>query len=160
MELEVLRFSGGREATLGLLFDVSDGRRFLCFTLEDERRAVKKPGETCIPCGEYRLTLRNEGAMNERYRQRYPEIHRGMLWVRDVPSFEYILIHTGNKDDHTEGCLLVGDSASQNLTEEGQVGSSRNAYRRIYPPIAAAIERGEPATIRYVDYDSAQPHPG
>jgi hypothetical protein len=66
-----------------------------------------------------------------------------MLWLQDVPGFEHILIHPGNRDDDTKGCILVGDSASQNITEEGSIGSSRNAYRRIYPPIAAALEAGE-----------------
>jgi hypothetical protein len=47
----------------------------------------------------------------------------------------------------------VGDSSIQNITEEGMIGSSTAAYKRIYPPIAAALERGEEVIITYVDYD-------
>ena len=43
---EVLRFSSQEDSTLGMLFDVTDGRKFLCFTLEDEARDKKVKGET------------------------------------------------------------------------------------------------------------------
>ena len=38
MKLEVLRYSSQNESTLGMLFDVTEGREFLCYTLEDEYR--------------------------------------------------------------------------------------------------------------------------
>ena len=145
---------GQKFRPISLLFDVTEGRKVLCFTLEDERREIKVPGETCIPAGEYQLTLRTEGRHHQRYKDRYGENHKGMLWVRDVPDFTFILIHVGNKDDDTDGCLLLGDNAMQNLTEDGSITASRSAYQRVYPPIAAAIERGEDVSIHYVDYDS------
>jgi hypothetical protein len=156
MKLEVLRFSTQEETTLGLLFDVTEDRKFLCFTLEDEYRTVKEYGETRIPAGEYQISLRDEGGFHQRYRQRFPNIHKGMLWVMDVPNFEYVLIHIGNRDDDTAGCLLVGDTSQQNLTENGFIGSSTAAYRRIYPRIAEAIENGEQVTIEYIDYDTVE----
>lgn len=154
MMLEVSRFSSQKESTLGILYDVSVGRRFLCFTLEDEYRTKKVYGETRIPDGEYDLVLRTEGGFNKRYKQKFPNMHLGMLWVKDVPNFEYILIHIGNKDDDTAGCTLVGDTSTQNITEEGMVGSSTNAYKRIYPPIAKAIIDGKRVRIRYINYDT------
>ena len=59
----------------------------------------------------------------------------------------------GNRDDDTEGCLLVGDNCSQNVTEEGSITASRSAYERIYPKVAAALEQDEEVTITYIDYD-------
>ena len=77
-----------------------------------------------------------------------------MLWVRNVPGFEYILIHSGNTDEHTAGCLLVGDSQNENINKsDGFIGSSRTAYERIYPPIAEALKSGKSVTIEYIDYD-------
>ena len=155
MKLEVLRFSSENDSTNGLLFDVTDGRRFLCYTLEDEHRDVKKYGETRVPAGEYRITLRTVGGFHGRYLKKYGEMHKGMLWVRDVPNFEYILIHTGNTDEHTAGCLLLGNTQQTNFGDKnGFVGSSVDAYKRVYPPIAAALESGKEITITYTDFDS------
>ena len=155
MKLEVLRFSSQEDSTNGILFDVTEGRKFLCYTLEDEYRETKVMSETRIPAGTYKITLRTVGGHHGRYKVKYPEMHKGMLWVRDVPNFEYILIHTGNTDEHTAGCLLVGDSQQSNLIKsDGFTGSSTQAYKRIYPPIAAALEAGEEVTITYTDYDT------
>ena len=156
MELEVLRFSSEADSTHGLLFELTDvGKRFLCYTLEDEARVLKVRGETRIPAGTYKIELRKEGGFHARYTKKYPGIHRGMLHVTDVPNFEYILIHTGNTDEHTAGCLLVGDSQQNNaIKADGFVGSSTQAYKRIYPKIAQALEAGEEVTITYTDYDT------
>ena len=155
MDLEVLRISSQKDSTNGILFDVTDGKRtFLCYTLEDEHREEKVAGETRIPEGTYKITLRKVGGFHSRYSKKYGEMHKGMLWVRDVPNFEFILIHTGNTDEHTAGCLLVGDTQQANFgSSNGMVGSSVKAYKRIYPPIAKALEEGEEVNITYVDFD-------
>jgi len=155
MELEVLRFSSEADSTNGLLFDITNGeRKFLCYTLEDEHRDVKVMSETRVPAGTYQITLRTTGGHHAKYTKRYGEMHKGMLWVREVPNFKWILIHTGNTDEHTAGCLLVGDTQKINFGEsDGFVGSSTAAYKRIYPPIAKALEEGEEVTITYIDFD-------
>ena len=154
MKLEVLRISSQKDSTNGILFDITDGRKFLAYTLEDEYRDEKVMSETRIPSGTYKITLRTVGGFHSRYEAKYGDFHKGMLWVRDVPGFEYILIHTGNTDEHTAGCLLVGNSQNENITKkDGFIGSSVTAYKRIYPPIAKALENGEEVTITYVDYD-------
>ena len=71
MKLEVLRFSSHSDSTLGLLFDVTEGRKFLCFTLEDEARDTKVMAETRIPAGTYELKLRTVGGYHERYAKKY-----------------------------------------------------------------------------------------
>tara|TARA_R110000850_G_scaffold61316_1_gene140111 strand:- start:79 stop:552 length:474 start_codon:yes stop_codon:yes gene_type:complete len=155
MELEVLRFSSQKDSTNGILFDVTGGKRqFLCYTLEDEFREDKVAGETRVPSGTYKVTLRTVGGFHGRYDKKYGEMHKGMLWVRDVPNFEYILIHTGNTDEHTAGCLLLGDSQQANFgNSDGFVGSSTQAYKRVYPSIAKALEENEKVTITYIDFD-------
>ena len=87
MKLEVLRFSSQSESTLGILFNITNGREFLCFTLEDEFRTQKVYGETRIPAGTYEIELRTIGRFHERYLKKFPEMHIGMLWIRNVPNF-------------------------------------------------------------------------
>ncbi len=156
MKLKVLRFSSQEDSTSGLLFLETDlGLEFLCYTLEDEARALKVRGETRVPAGTYQIKLRTEGGFHGRYTKRFSGMHKGMLHVINVPNFKWILIHTGNTDEHTAGCLLVGDSQENNLIiKDGFIGKSTNAYKRIYPPIAKALEKGEEVTIQYIDLDS------
>ena len=157
MKLEVLRISSQEDSTSGVLFDVTGDREFLCYTLEDEQRDTKIAGETRVPAGTYRVTYRTEGGFHKKYSHRFQDIHRGMLWVRDVPGFEYILIHCGNTDEHTAGCLLVGETQSSNLkTADGFIGKSTQAYFDLYPRVAEALDRGEEVIIKYIDYDGKQ----
>ena len=106
MELEVIRFSSGTDSTNGILIDKTNNK-FLAYTLEDEYRDEKKFGETRIPEGTYKLGLRKVGGYHTKYSKRFSDIHIGMLHVLNVPNFEYILIHCGNTDEHTAGCLLT-----------------------------------------------------
>ena len=153
MKLQVLRFSSESDSTNGLLFDITEGVKFLAYTLEDERRKEKVMSETRIPAGTYEVKLRTEGGHHNKYASRYGSMHKGMLWLQDVPNFKWILIHCGNTDEHTAGCLLVGDSQENNqIKENGFIGSSSNAYKRIYPSIAEAVEN-EKVTIEYIDLD-------
>jgi hypothetical protein len=75
-----------------------------------------------------------------------------MLELQDVPNFTYILIHTGNTDEHTAGCLLVGET-QQDLDKgkDGFVGGSGDAYKKFYPKVRDALNAGEKVTIRYSD---------
>lgn len=153
MKLEVIRFNKREDSTNGLLFDITDERKFLCYTLEDEGREEKVYGETCIPEGEYRLGLRREGGFHARYSKRFRSIHLGMVEVLDVPNFTHILLHCGNTDEDTSGCLLVGDTQHNNSMEKnGFIGRSTKAYMRIYPAIAEALDKGEEVTITYRDF--------
>ena len=154
MKLEVIRFNKGKDSTNGLLFNITDDKRkFLCYTLEDESREEKVWGETCIPEGEYKLGLRTVGGYHTKYSKRFADIHMGMLQVLDVPNFEYILLHCGNTDEDTAGCLLLGDTQeNNNIKQNGFIGRSTTAYKRVYPPIAKALEDGEEVTIIYRDF--------
>jgi hypothetical protein len=156
MKYEVLRVSSGKDATSGLLFEVDNNKRtFLAYTLEDEQRDVKVWGETRIPAGTYKLKLREEGGFHNRYLSKYgTPFHKGMIWVQDVPGFEWILWHTGNTDEHTAGCLILGNTQTNNrIAKDGFVGSSVDAYKFVYPRVAAAIESGLDVEVTYVDYD-------
>ena len=155
MKLEVLRISSQADSTNGILYKVNPdkSREFLAYTLEDEERDEKVMHETRIPSGTYRITLRTVGGFTAKYAKRFKDIHKGMLWVRDVPNFQYILIHCGNTDEHTSGCLLLGKTQTSNKeANNGFIGKSTQAYFDVYPPIAEALENGEDVSITYIDY--------
>jgi len=156
MKLEVIRFSSQKDSTNGLLFDVTDGKKFLCYILEDEHRWGKVLHETRIPAGCYKLKLRTVGGFHSRYEKKYGDMHKGMIHVQDVHNFNYILWHTGNTDEHTSGCLLLGDTQQQNITKskDGFIGASVDAYKRVYPQIAEALERGDDVEVTYIDFDT------
>ena len=81
-------------------------------------------------------------------------MHKGMIHVQDVPGFEYILWHTGNTDEHTAGCLILGNTQTNNrIAKDGFIGSSVDAYKFVYPRVAAAIEAGLDVEVTYIDYD-------
>lgn len=150
MKIFVDRFISDHDTTVSR---VSVDGKFVCFGLEDEYRAEKLMHETRIPAGEYRVGLRTAGKHHVQYKQQFPDIHKGMLHVLDVPGFEFILIHCGNTQADTSGCLLVGSGA---VTEQGNmsISSSRVAYRKIYPMVIDSALGGK-LTITYVDNDRA-----
>lgn len=149
MELLTQRYSDGGDSTLGLFF--MNGK-FDGYTLEDEHRDTKVAGETRIPAGRYEIKFREEPAskMNQRYQQKFPWF-TWHLWLQDVPNFEWIYMHIGYNDDHTDGCILVGDTANNNVVNSGRLGASDAAYKRIYLAISAALMSGERVFITVKD---------
>lgn len=149
MNITVQRYSTSKNDTLGLLFI---NCQFQCYTLEDEYRSVKKWGETRIPAGTYKVKLRTEGGFDTKYLHKFGGVfHKGMLWIKDVPGFEYILIHIGNDEDDTAGCLLVGNSVNNNQITRAFLSNSTNAYKSMYPKVRDAIIEGQEVTITIKD---------
>jgi hypothetical protein len=126
-----------RRQTGGCTLGVMDVFGKKIWTLEDPRRKHKVHGETRIPAGRYKLELRNEGGMTQRYARRFPDMHQGMIWLREVEFFEWVYIHIGNRASDTEGCILVGMKHGSNV-----IYQSKMAYELIYPKITEAINQG------------------
>ena len=150
MRILVDRFYSTNEATISRV-TVFDGTKevFSCFGLEDEYRSVKKWGETRIPSGKYKILPRRIGGFHRRYLKKFAPFHRGMLHIQDVPGFEFILIHVGNTEKDTAGCLLLGET--MNLTRM-TIGYSVRAYSKLYKLVIDAAEAGN-LTIIYRDND-------
>ncbi len=160
MRLDLIRRSDNGNSTLGDLY--IDGS-FVCYILEDEYRHRKVPGETRIPSGEYEIALRTEGGFHARYTRKFGRMHKGMLHVLDVEGFQWILIHTGNHDKHTRGCILLGDTCNNNTIAPGFIGKSVQAYKRVYPRIAKALVRDELVILGIYDspfFQSPNPNSG
>lgn len=147
------RFRSGPEATLGAIFCANQHtppylRQFKCFTLEDQKQAVKVPKETRIPAGRYEIKFRTEGTLHEKYKK-YP-FHIGMLHLQDIPGFDWIYIHVGNTDDNTEGCILVGMGAD--ASRRATIQKSVEAYSLLYKEISKLLQSGDRVWIDIQDY--------
>jgi len=147
MELLLRRYKSDKDTTLGNLF--IEGL-YECKTLEDEYRKVKVMHETRIPSGRYQIKLQHNGIMTSKYATLFPGIHKGMLWLQNVPNFQYIYIHIGNDDDDTSGCILVGNKADEDTM---RLVDSRNAYIRMYVKVANALINNEEVFITIKDED-------
>jgi len=147
VKLTVVRTQFGKDATNGIL--LVDGI-FECFTLEDQYQEVKVMHETCIPEGTYDIKFRTVGGFHERYKGKYGQAHHGMLHLQDVPNFTYILIHAGNTDEHTSGCLIVGETQQDlDISDDGFIGHSGKAYLKLYDKVAKQLLQGRDVSIEY-----------
>lgn len=144
MKLRLDRIHKSDDFTIGKIF-IDDV--FECYSLEDEHREVKVMHETRIPSGTYEIKLRLFGGHHERYKQKF-NYHKGMLWLQDVPKFKDILIHIGNDDDDTSGCILVGQSMS---LSNGTLSNSTLAYSKLYQKVSNELAKGNKVFITVND---------
>ena len=150
MDIKVLREYDDENTTISRVF--VDGVPF-CDGLEDEYREEKKHGETRIPAGRYKVTLRNKGGFHSRYSNKFGNMHEGMLEISNVPNFEHVLIHVGNWETDTAGCLLVGVLSYKKAAEGNlMVTSSTVTYKRLYKKVIGSAKTDN-LFIEYIDYD-------
>jgi hypothetical protein len=115
--------------TLGELWEAGYRR---CFTLEDPVRDMKLAGITAIPAGRYKVTI----SRSPRFGVLMPELH-------DVPGFSGVRIHTGNRPEDTEGCILVGRAIDPKTLA---LVDSRASYAALYARLVAS-----PGWIEIID---------
>lgn len=127
-KIRIVRVASGKNSTLSHLY-IDDC--FICFLLEDKISKVKAAGLTCIPEGNYRLTINTLAPMNMKYAKRFPKIHQGMLEITGISNFKGVFIHIGNYFKDTKGCPLTGIEWL-NTGEDYQVHQSAFAYVNMY----------------------------
>lgn len=106
---------------------------YICDALEDRVRDLDKSGRfdhgeykvkgsTAIPYGRYEIDMTKVSPKfkNRTWAARYGGI---VPRLKDVPSFDGVLIHPGNTAQDTEGCILPGDN---NVV--GRVNQSQHYY--------------------------------
>lgn len=135
MRLEVKRQEYGTNYTVSQLF--VDGVKE-CFVLEDVVRepGVKVDKKTAIPAGTYKVIIN----MSPGKKKLLPRLI-------GVPGFEGVLIHSGNTDEDTEGCLLVGET----WPGGNFIGSSKVAFNKLFTKMQKTLAKGESITITITD---------
>ena len=102
---------------------------------------TKVPGQTAIPAGRYRVIVNR----SERF-SRLAGHDVFLPLLLDVPGFEGVRIHTGNRPEDTEGCILPGAVKGTN-----NVGQSRMAFEPLFAKITAAVQDGGECWIEVRD---------
>lgn len=131
--------------TIGVL---SIDGKFFCNTLEDtdrglkdtmsigEIKTIKKPHITAIPTGTYQVTL-NVVSPKFGSRKFYKEVCNGKVpRLLNVKGFDGVLIHSGNKAEDTDGCILVGRNKVV-----GQVINSQATFRELYKILSSSKDK-------------------
>jgi hypothetical protein len=143
MEIVLQRINDNGTSTTG---NISvDGLKFV--TIEDPHREIKIPGITRIPAGEYEIKFRTKGRHHYSYLRKFPDFHKGMLELQDVPEFQFILIHIGNSAKDTEGCICIGTK----IDGPDSISESTRAYIVFYQLVSKALLADEKVTIKIID---------
>lgn len=108
MKIHVKRIAKRSTYTIGKMYI---DNKYFCDVLEDADRGLtqntpinvikskKVPGQTAIPTGTYKVIVN----MSPKFKRMLPRL-------LNVPGFDGILIHKGNTDKDSSGCLLVGEN--------------------------------------------------
>lgn len=151
MKLTLKRIAKRDTYTIGRLYINGE---YFCDTLEDKDRGLKQSmslseikakkvyGKTAIPAGEYEITLH---IISPKYSKKPWFVKfcgAKMPRILNIPGYDGVLIHPGNSDADTFGCVLVGKN-----TVVGKVLESKNTFAKLYPILKAASDKGERITI-------------
>ncbi len=139
MLITVKRLISNTNETLSAIYVDDD---LQCWGLEDEHRIVKVSGETRILSGTYSVKLRSAGSIHPKYLKKFPDMHKGMLWLQDVLGFTYIYFHIGNTDEHTAGCILVAQDTHIDNSGTITLKNSQIGYTAFYERVINAAWHG------------------
>lgn len=108
---------------------------------EEDIKSIKVHGKTAIPTGTYNITLDVVSPKFSKYKQ-YQFCNGKLPRLIDVPGYSGVLIHIGNTEVDTDGCLLVGQN---NVV--GKVTNSTATFKALYDKMLEAVNRKENITI-------------
>jgi len=124
MKLLLKRVALKDHYTIGKLYIDNE---YFCNTLEDTTRDLNKDGvdevkiygETSIPYGVYPIVFRVS-----------PSFHRTMPYLENIKGFTNVMIHYGNTDKDTLGCILVGKN-----NQVGRINESKVTFEELFNKI-------------------------
>jgi len=109
---------------------------YFAYTCEDEDRYLETGGEkvmhrTAIPRGTYSVGI----TFSNRFQ-------KPMIQLFNVPGFEGIRVHAGNRSADSSGCILIG----QARTIDG-VAQCSAKVTELFNRVQACEDAGEPCTL-------------
>ena len=110
---------------------------FLGYTLEDEVRGdmYKVKHHTAIPSSTYQVVKHDSN--------KFPKTLR----LQNVEGFTGIVIHSGNKEAHTSGCILLGTKKNDKGADSSTISNCGEVLSKLYAKIRNDIDKGVPCMI-------------
>lgn len=152
MKLFLKRIAKKKEYTIGKLYI---DNVYFCDTIEDtdrgldqsmtkqQVRSIKIPGKTAIPTGTYKIDM---NIVSPKFGSKpfYKQTCNGKLpRLMEVVGYQGVLIHAGNTERDTDGCLLVGKNK-----KVGMVLESKETFEKLVKDyLIPASKRNESITI-------------
>lgn len=151
MEILIKRIAKRDTYTIGKMYI---NNKYICDTLEDTDRGLaqsmsvtevaskKIKHRTAIPTGTYTITM---NVRSNRYSKSkwYVDFCNAMMpRFVNVSGYDGILIHPGNTNKDTSGCILVGKN-----TIVGKLTESRATFKKLYPMLKDAANKGEKISV-------------
>ncbi|EFK9762246.1 hypothetical protein HIW06_001779 [Campylobacter coli] len=133
MKIKIIRRYVGKTCVIGKFKVFSDDDKLLleCFSLEEDKEGVERNKDLRIPEGIYDLKRHSPSRFENTLRSITKKDDDTMINVfnEKVPFDRHILIHWGNTDKDTQGCILLGLSKDNN---NESIGQSRQACKEFY----------------------------
>ncbi|EPC5294867.1 DUF5675 family protein [Campylobacter coli] len=133
MKITINRRYTGKTCVIGKfkVLDDDDKILFECFSLEEDKEGLESGKDLRIPEGNYNLRRHTPSRFENTLRSITKKDDDTMINVYndEVPSSRAILIHWGNTDKDTQGCILLGLTKDNN---NESVGQSRQACKEFY----------------------------
>lgn len=145
MNIKLKRVAKKPTYTIGKLYINGE---YFCDTIEDKDRGLDKSmsiedikkkkvyAETAIPTGTYEVTT---NIVSPKYSKKptYMKMCGGRVpRILDVPGFDGVLIHTGNTQKDSMGCIIIGMNKVV-----GKVVNSIETFKKLFPIIDAACKK-------------------
>ncbi|EAH4546526.1 hypothetical protein IBH16_000714 [Campylobacter jejuni] len=138
MKVTINRRYTGKTCVIGKFKVLDDKEKILfeCFSLEEDKEGVERNKDLRIPEGIYNLERHTGSSFNISGRKTVAGVKVLKdddfvinVYNKEVPLDRRILIHWGNTDKDTKGCILLGFTKDNN---NESVGQSRQACKEFY----------------------------
>ena len=132
MKIEIINRYQGKTCVIGKFkcFDEGGDLIFECFCLQEDTAGLESGKDLRIPQGVYKLKRHPGSRFEATLRKITGDESDEMLNVYndEVPYERHILIHWGNTDKDTQGCILLGRTKAS----DESIGGSRDACKEFY----------------------------
>ncbi|EAH5803688.1 hypothetical protein FN933_07365 [Campylobacter coli] len=133
MKIKIIRRYTGKTCVIGKfkVFNDDDKLLFECFSLEEDKEGLESGKDLRIPEGKYNLKRHSPSRFENTLRSITKKDDDTMINVYndEVPASRAILIHWGNTNKDTQGCILLGHTKDNN---NESIGQSRQACKEFY----------------------------